>query len=447
MANPRLRRILQARETAQGDDLFGEYQLIAPDKQLNLAPVQRVAVLTESFLPKLDGVSKTTYLTIRYLQQTGRDVLVFAPDSAVPSVGNSEVVNLPSVTLPSHEETRMALPNPIIAKRLEAFQPDLIHLCSPALMTVSGMAVGREMNIPVVANYQTDLPGYAVHYGFPMLSGPLRHWLRYLHNGCHINLVPSKSVGDELKTWGYRRLRVWGRGVNIDRFNPQRASSKMRARLLNGRADDSILVIFVGRLAKEKRVDLLRGVADVPGVALTIIGDGHQREALETMFAGTGTHFTGYMHGDDLAAAFASSDAFFFPGPNETFGQVVQEAMASGLPCVVTNLGSVKELVDEGLTGYIVEHRVEAFTHAARTLQYNREHLRQMTQHARAIAETRPWWAIMEQLEDYYREAFIMNQRFKHLFGKTFYHQPLAIGARLQHWGIINPVQPQREIQ
>lgn len=398
-------------------------------------------MLTESFLPKVDGVSKTTYLTVRYLQETGREVIVFGPDSAVPNIGDSEVIPLPSVAVPTATETRMALPIPYIAKRIQEFQPDLIHLASPALMTVTGMVLGREMNVPVVANYQTDLPGYAAHYGMPILQHPVRGWLRYLHNGCHINLVPSKMVGDELRKHGFRRLRVWGRGVNIERFNPKHFSQDMREKMLNGRNLDSILVIFVGRLANEKRVDLLREVADVPNVSLTIIGDGHMREEWEKLFAGTGTHFMGYMFKDELATAFASADGFFFPGPNETFGQVVQEAMASGLPTVVTNQGAVGELVDEGKTGFVVEHNRSAFADAAKTLQENRDLLEQMSVNARASAETRPWSAIMEQLESYYHEAVAISNRFKKLYGQTYYHRPLSITALLeQQWAILNEI-------
>lgn len=433
MADQRVRRLFQERATTQGDDVFGHYDLISPDKPLNLAPMQRVAVLTEAFLPKVDGVSKTTYLTVRYLQETGRDVLIFAPDSAVPNVGPSEVVNLPSVSLPVAAETRMALPIPSIAKRIEAFQPDLIHLCSPAFMTVTGMAVGRELNIPVVANYQTDLPGFAVHYGFSLLSEPIRSWLRYLHNGCHINLVPSQLIADDLHDHGFRRLRVWGRGVNIERFNPNHATDEMRVRLLNGRDPASLLIIFVGRLANEKSIHLLRDAASVPGVALTIIGDGQLREELEEKFAGTGAHFTGYMVGDDLARAFASADAFFFPGGNETFGQVVQEALASGLPCVVTNRGNVKNLITEGETGFVVQHESQAFARAAYQLRHNTPLLEQMSLNARAYAEERPWYAIMAQLEDHYREAKDRSERFKRVFGRTFYHQPLSISGRLQY--------------
>jgi glycosyltransferase involved in cell wall biosynthesis len=436
MVDQRLHQLFAARATTQGDDLFGAYELISHQQTTDLAPVKRVAILTESFLPKVDGVSKTSYLTVRYLQETGRDVLIFGPDIAIPSVGPSEVVPLPSLAVPSATETRMALPIPYIAKRLQEFKPDLIHLASPALMAVSGMALGRELNIPIVANYQTDLPGYLAQYGFPILTEPLRGWLRYLHNGCHINLVPSNLVGNELKKHGFRRLRIWGRGVNVERFNPAHYSPMMRERLLNGRDPNSLLIIFVGRLANEKRLDLLRELADIPNVSLTIIGDGHMRGELEVLFAGTATHFMGYLYKDELAAAFASADAFFFPGQNETFGQVVQEAMASGLASVVTNQGAVGELVQEGKTGFVVAHNRRAFADAANLLQNNRVLLAEMSHNARSLAETRPWSAIMSELEEHYREAVIMNQRFKSLFGYTFYHRPLSIGARLQQWGI-----------
>lgn len=420
MVSQRLFRLFEQRETAQGDDLFGEYDLV--DAAVKPAPVKRVAVLTEAFLPKVDGVSKTTYLTVRYLQQTGREVLIFAPDTSVPRVGDSEVVALPSISIPGAEETRLALPTPTIAKRLRAFKPDLIHLCSPALYTVEGMAAARNMNIPVVANYQTDLPRYAHHYGAAMLSTHVRDWLRYVHNGCHINLVPSRTVRNELQQQGYRRLHIWGRGVNLSRFNPAKRSPVMRRRLLAGRDPNSLLCIYVGRLANEKCVHMLRKMADVPGVALTIIGDGAQREELETLFAGTNTHFTGYLFGEELSTAFASADAFFFPGAAETFGQVVQEAMASGLPVVATELGSVGDLIMPGETGFVVPHDQEAFAAAAERLARNPYLTRRMSFRTRQFAETRPWSAIMSQLETHYSHALSLTQRFSSLIGQTTYH-------------------------
>jgi phosphatidylinositol alpha 1,6-mannosyltransferase len=398
--------------------------------------VKRVAVLTEAFLPKVDGVSKTSYLTVRYLQQTGRQVLVFAPDTSVKEVCGSEVVALPSFPLSVAPETRVAIPSAVIEERLKEFQPDIIHLGSPALMSIYGMIAGREMNIPVVANYQTDLPGYAVHYGTPFLEQPFRDWLRYLHNGCHVNLVPTTTVKYELTQHSFHRLSVWGRGVNIEQFHPQHRTESMRQKLLNGRAEDSLVCVYVGRLANEKQVTLLHEVARLEGVALTIIGDGAQREELEQRFADTDTYFTGYLIGEELAQAYASADVFVFPGPNETFGQVVQEAFASGLACVVSKYGSVSELVKPYETGFVCEQTESAFAEAVKELRDNRELMKLLGQKARAFAETRPWSVIMSELESQYAKAIRINERFKRIFGQTTYHRTARITSTLVTIGL-----------
>jgi glycosyltransferase involved in cell wall biosynthesis len=432
MQAQRLLDNLHAQQGKDIDQFFGNPELF--DDVHTVPPfdkVKRVAVLTESFLPKLDGVVKTTYLTLRYLQQTGREVLVFAPDIAVDHVGDTRVINLPSVSVPQAPETRIALPNPVVARHIEEFKPDMIHLFSPAAMAVNGMAIGRHLNVPVIANYQTDLPGYASQYGLPMLSGPMHRWLRYIHNGCHLTLAPSQTTINELRSMGYHRVRHWGRGVNTKRFSPDHAREDMRARLLNGRDPDSLLCIFVGRLAPEKRVDLLLQVAELEGVAVTIIGDGALREDLEKQFAHTDAHFTGYLIGDELAQAFASADVFTFTGENETFGQVIQEAMASGVPSVVVNSGGAPDVVVRGVTGLIAEPTPESFADTIQYLRDNPDICQEMGRQSRLEAERRPWSALMAQIEGYYQEAYMLNERFKRLYGSTTYHQPISIPAQL----------------
>ena len=432
MQAQRLLTQLQAKQSAALGEYFGNPDFA--DMASATAPfsrVRRVAVVTESFLPKLDGVVKTVYLSVRYLQDTGREVLVFAPDIAVDHVGDSQVIPLPSIGLPQAPETRMALPNPTVARRIEAFQPDLIHLFSPAAMAVSGMAAGRHLNLPVIANYQTDLPGYTGQYGFPRLSGPVNRWLRYIHNGCHLTLAPTRTTIRQLRRAGFRRVRHWGRGVDTARFNPRWACASMRRRLLNGRDPDSLLCIFVGRLAAEKRIDLLLELAQTPGVALTIIGDGAQREQLEALYAHTDVHFTGYLIGDELARAYASADAFVFPGEYETFGQVIQEAMASGLPSIVVDAGGAPDVIDDGASGMVVAPTAAAFAEAVCSLRDQAWLRSQMARRARMLAEERPWSALMAQLEQYYEEAYWLNRRFARRFGSTHYHLPLSIPAQL----------------
>ncbi len=419
----RLRKMFNTIDIEHPERVFGDdVNLAPPNPAVALAPIKRVAVVTEAFLPKVDGVTKTAYLTIKYLRQTGREVLVFAPDIAPGHIDDTRVIPLLSMGFPKVPETRMAFPNPVIAWELQQFQPDLIHMFSPALMAVSGMANGRHMNVPIIANYQTDLPGYTKLYGWGFMERITRNWLRYVHNGCHLTLVPSPHTAGELRESGFKRLRPWGRGVNGSRFNPEHRSQEWRDKLLNGRDPNSLLCIYVGRLAMEKSVDLLVDVAKTPGVALTIIGDGAEREHLEGLFAGTDTYFTGYLFGENLSAAFASSDVFIFTSPSETFGQVVQEAMASGLPTVITNQGGAPNLIDHTISGLIVEHDEHAFADAIVLLRDHPELRLAMAENARRIAEQRPWEIILSQLETYYSEAVEMNERFIRIFGHTNYH-------------------------
>lgn len=378
--------------------------------------MQRVALFAEAFLPKVDGVSKTAFLALRYLQMTGREVLVFAPDTAVHSVGSTRVIPLPSLPVPQAPETRVAVPHPVVKWQLDAFKPDLIHMFSPALLSWSGMVFGRQNRIPIVANYQTDLPSYATHYGFPVMAPIIRDYLRYVHNGCHLTLAPSNWTIRQLQADGYRRLRRWGRGVNSQHFTPARRTDAMRARLLNGRDPDRLVCVYVGRLANEKRVDLLLEMARTPGIALTIIGDGGKRAELEALFAGTDAYFMGYVFGDALAEAYAAADLFAFTGMAETFGQVVQEAMASGLPCLVVDQGGVVDLVRDGVNGFVLPADAQAFGAAAARLCADPDLRRQMGYNARRMAEQNPWEVVLGQLEGFYSEAIRMNARLNRAY-------------------------------
>ena len=413
MAKHRLLESLAQFNRGEISRIFGEEdKLCLPDCDRKSAPVKRVAIFAEAFLPKIDGVSKSVYLTMRYLQQTGREVMVFAPDIAPQQIGVSRIIRLPSFNLSVAPETYVAIPTPQIDRHLKQFRPDLIHLFSPAVLGSGGMIAGRRYNIPVIANYQTDLPGYArKHYGVRFLSSAVDRWLRFIHNNSHMTLVPSNQTLLELRQRGYRRLHLWRRGVDIERFHPRNHSAEWRQRLLNGRDPDSLLCIYVGRLAPEKQVDLLINVAHLPGVSLTIIGDGAERGNLEKLFAGTGTHFMGYLLGDELARAYASGDVFLFPGPNETFGQVVQEAMASGLPGVIVNSGGVVDLIRNGINGFSCDENPAALADAVSRLRDNPALRQNLASASRRFAEAYPWTVIMSQLEEHYQHAMVLSKR------------------------------------
>lgn len=392
-----------------GDD----FQVGPIRPEVPLAPVKRVAIFAEAFLPKIDGVSKTAVLVARHLQNTGRDVLIFAPDNNGNTphfLGPSQVVSVPSLGFPFVPETRVGFPSLHVSANLDDFQPDMIHLFSPAVLSLAGVLFGKNRRLPVIANYQTDLPGYANRYGYNLLHNTVRDGLRAMHNRAHLTLVPSHTLIRQLKDWGFRRLRLWARGTDASRYNPEKRSIEMRARLLAGRPDDSLLVLYVGRLATEKRVDLLREAAKLPGVAVTIVGDGAERENLENMFGDT-AHFVGYLFGEELTAAYASADLFAFTGTNETFGQVVMEAMVCGLPVLVPNAGGVVDLVLDGMNGYICQEDADDFANRIAFLRDNPAKRQRMSELALEYARGRPWETLMEELEGHYWEAWRLNQR------------------------------------
>jgi phosphatidylinositol alpha 1,6-mannosyltransferase len=377
------------------------------------AAVKRVAIFTEAFLPKVDGVSRTALLTIKYLESTGRDLIVFAPAPTLRQISRTPIYGVPSLWFPFYPETRAAPPWPFVLPCLRAFKPDLIHLFSPFGLGAMGMLAGGWLHTPVIANYQTDLPAYARSYGLGVLWSTVVGALRYIHNGCCRTLAPSRATMAELLGWGFRRVRLWERGVDAARFNPARRSEIWRARLLAGRDSNRLLALYVGRMAREKHLETLHDVACEPGVALTLVGGGHHLPDIRRIMADSDAHFTGYLTGDDLADAFAAADVFVFPGPTETFGQVVLEAMTSGLPVIVTDRGGPQTLVEDGHSGYVCPvDDAAAFAERVRRLRDDPA-LRQRMGHAACkSAENRPWLAIMGQLEQYYAEAVRLHGRW-----------------------------------
>lgn len=392
-------------------NIFGRQRLLPLSEKLNLAPVERVVLISESFLPKVDGVSKTSYITAEYLRQTGREVLVIAPDNAIRRLGESEVKRVRSFSIAGAKEMRIGLPSLKAIRYIKAFQPDLVHLATPAMLPLFAALYCYQKRIPMIATYQTDYWSYMEKYGFGYIKHGADRWTRFVHNLCRTNLTPSNVMRETLVGRGYQRFRVWKHGIDLDRFHPEKRSIEMRMRLLGGRSREALLVIYVGRLAPEKCVDMLKDVAQLEGVALTIIGDGDERARLEKHFAGTDVHFTGYLYGDELASAYASSDLFLASGPHETFGLVIQEAMAAGLPVVVTDRGGGKDLVVDGQTGCVVSHTPSAFADAVEKLRVKTGLRLSMGKAARADTEQRPWWRIMQQMEKHYAAALRMPMR------------------------------------
>jgi glycosyltransferase involved in cell wall biosynthesis len=248
--------------------------------------------------------------------------------------------------------------------------------------------------------YTTDIPRYLQTYGLGQFAPPVERSLLWMANRARTTLAPTAFVLDELRRCGFPRVEVWGRGVDTDLFHPSHASAGMRERLSGGQAGGP-LALFVGRLAREKNVAALHEVIrSVPCMRLAIVGDGPARAELESRLGGSSVVFTGYLRGEELATAFASADMFLFPSESETFGQVVLQAMASGLPPIVIAGSAPAELVPCGIAGlHVAPGRPAALAHAAHTLAQSPTLRRSMSTAAVECARRYSWPALIDRME------------------------------------------------
>jgi phosphatidylinositol alpha 1,6-mannosyltransferase len=313
----------------------------------------RVAIVAESFLPQVNGVTNSVLRVLEHLRDTGHEALVLAPDddggAVPPFVAGAPVVELGSVGLPGYADVRVVLGQRArIGRSLAAFGPDVVHLASPFTLGWQGMRAAAALGLPTVAVYQTEVPGYAARYGVRHLEPLLWRRIRQVHRRATVTLAPSEAALAHLRARGVPRLRRWARGVDTDLFHPGRRDDGWRREVGAGRR---LLVGYVGRLAAEKQVDALAVLADLPDVRLVVVGDGPERQALEDLLPRA--HFTGLLRGDDLARAMASLDVFVHPGELETFGQTLQEAHASGVPVVAPAAGGPLDLVAHSHDGWL----------------------------------------------------------------------------------------------
>ncbi len=361
----------------------------------------RVAVVSESFLPQVNGVTNSVLRTIEHLEDHGHTGLVIAPGPGPTLQGRASVLRSPSMPLPGYADFRLSRPWPGLRAALNDFQPDIVHLASPAVLGAQAAYVARDLGIPAVAVYQTDLAGFAVRYGCSALQRPLWNWIRRVHGLARRTLAPSRDAVEQLLRHGVGGVHRWARGVDLTRFNPMHRSTALRNELApNG----EMLVGYVGRLAAEKQVDLLACLADVPGVRLVIVGDGPRRAALTRKLPGA--HFLGLQHGAALAASFATFDVFVHPGANETFCQAAQEALASGVPVVAVGAGGLLDLVSPGQNGLLCAPGDAAQLRAAVCdLIADPERRRAMGVAARESVQGRSWSVIGNQLLEHYRLA------------------------------------------
>jgi phosphatidylinositol alpha 1,6-mannosyltransferase len=371
----------------------------------------RVAIVAESFLPNVNGVTNSVLRVIEHLRRTGHEVLIIAPDTprgeppADKVHDGVRVHRVPSRMFPKVTSLPLGVPRPRMVGVLRGFEPDVVHLASPALLGYGGVHAARYLGIPTVAVFQTDVAGFAESYGIGVAARAAWAWTRHLHKLADRTLAPSTSAMEDLAAHRIPRVHKWGRGVDITGFAPSARDEDLRRQWS---PDGKPIVGFVGRLAPEKHVERLEVLARRGEVQLVVVGDGVDRAKLRKSLPSA--VFTGALYGEALATAYASMDVFVHPGEHETFCQAVQEAMASGLPVIAPDAGGPRDLVAPMHTGLLLpvgefERRLPA---AVDHLIAERDRYGVA---ARRSVLGRTWPAICDQLLDHYEDVIGLKQR------------------------------------
>lgn len=379
----------------------------------------RVAIVAESFLPEVNGVSNSVIRVLEHLRRTGHEALVIAPDAS-PGGPRAERVydgirvhRVPSRMFPKVTTLPLGVPTPRLVNVLRGFDPDVVHLASPALLGYGGIRAARWLKVPTVAVYQTDVPGFAASYGVPLTARAAWAWFRHLHGLADRTLAPSSVTMEALVAHRFPRVHRWARGVDVLRFAPSARNEALRR---NWSPQGKPIVGFVGRLAPEKHVERLVGLAAAGVVQLVVVGDGVDRAKLEK--AMPTAVFTGALYGEELAAAYASMDVFVHPGEHETFCQVVQEALASGLPVIAPDAGGPRDLVTPWRTGLLLGvDEFEARLPAAVTHLIDERQRYALA--ARRSVLGRSWPVICDELLGHY-EAVLSPFARRRMFAKRY---------------------------
>ena len=401
----------------------------------DLPPAQshlRIAVVTETYPPEINGVAITLKRVVDGLRSRGHMVQLVRPRQAgeapLTQPADSGDVLMRGMPIPRYPHLQLGLPS---RKQLEPLwmrkRPDLVHIATEGPLGWSALRVARKLRIPVTSDFRTNFHAYSSHYGMGWLSKPIMAYLKRFHNQTLTTMVPTRDLADRLSAAGFQRLQVVARGVDAGQFDPALRNPSLRA--LWGAGPDTPVMLCVGRLAKEKSLPLLiRAYAQVrlvrPDAKLVLVGDGPARAELQAQVPDA--IFTGTLSREVLARHYASADIFGFPSQTETFGNVVLEAMASGLAVVAFNYAAAAENIRHGHSGLLADlDDDESFVQHLVKLAQDGPQLQRLRTAARTAAQNCDWQTIVGQIESVMQQA-IAGHEIEQGLGASIAPQQMA---------------------
>jgi glycosyltransferase involved in cell wall biosynthesis len=378
----------------------------------------RIAVVTETYPPEINGVAITIHRMVEGLRERDHEIQLIRPrqsrhESAAVEPRFEEVLKQ-GVAIPHYANLKMGLPAKQALVRLWSLnRPDIVHIVTEGPLGWSALAAALKLRIPCCSDFHTNFHNYSKHYGIGWLRKPISSYLRRFHNKAHCTLVPTSSLRDDLESHGYLNLHVVARGVDTRLFTPQRRSIKLREQW--GVTAEQPVALYVGRLAPEKNLQAVINAytamrAAAPGVRLVLVGDGPERAALQARHPDI--IFAGMQVGEALAAHYASGDIFLFPSLTETFGNVTVEALASGLAVVAYDYAAAAEFIKNGDNGLLAAFdNTRAFINLAVAAACNQTRARTLGQRARTSAEILDWETVHGAFESALRDVIASQQR------------------------------------
>jgi phosphatidylinositol alpha 1,6-mannosyltransferase len=364
----------------------------------------KIVIVTESFLPQLNGVTNSVIRVARHQRDLGHDVSIVAPTRPGPEFEGIPVHVVPSIPL---VKFAVGIPSLALTNLLDKIGPDIVHAASPFALGAQAIAYAQRNSIASVAVYQTDIAGYLHRYGMAVAKPMVDRFVTNTHNAATVTLAPTPIARDTLKELGVKNLAVWGRGVDLEGFHPNNRYSDDAVAFRQKHAPNGEHIIgYVGRLAAEKQVDRFHELISIPNTRIVLIGDGPDRARLETMFPSDSVTFMGSLSGHELHIAYAAMDVFAHFGTEETFGQTIQEAQAAGVPVVAPRSGGPIHLIDSGVDGILFDVGVpDSARIAVQHLIDDAELRARMGEAGRRRVLGKSWEAVNDELTHHYDVA------------------------------------------